>query len=60
VKLSKTRQKDGSIDPKKLKKFIAEHDGETGDLDAFNRTVEAMAGKSKEAPEASSPDDCDD
>lgn len=42
----------------KLVQFIAEHEGEIGDLDAFNRTVQAMAGKSKEVPEASSPDDC--
>lgn len=43
----------------KLDQFIAEHEGEIGDLDAFNRTVKAMAGKSKEAPAASSQDDCD-
>lgn len=44
----------------KLDQFIAEHEGEIGDLDAFNRTVKAMAGKSKEAQEASSPDGSDD
>jgi hypothetical protein len=44
----------------KLDQFIAEHEGEIGDLDAFNRTVQAMAGTSKEAPPASSPDGCDD
>ncbi len=44
----------------KLKQFIAEHKCETGDADAFNATFAAMAGKSKEAPEASPPGDCDD
>ena len=49
-----------ALDQGKLDQFIAEHEGEIGDLDAFNRTVKAMAGTSKEAPEASPPDDCDD
>ena len=49
-----------AIEQGKLDQFIAEHEGEIGDLEAFNRTMQAMAGKSKEAPEASSPDDCDD
>ncbi len=49
-----------AIEQGKLDQFIAEREGEIGDLDAFNRTIEAMAGKSKEAPEASSQDDCDD
>lgn len=49
-----------AIDQGKFDQFIAEHEGETGDQEAFNRTVEAMAGKSKEAPVASKPDDCDD
>ncbi len=44
----------------KLDQFIAEHEGQIGDLGAFNLTVEAMAGKSKEAPEASDPDAGDD
>lgn len=44
----------------KLEQFIRERRGEVGDEAAFNRTVEAMAGKSKEAPAASSQDDCDD
>lgn len=44
----------------KLDQFIAEHKGETGDAHAFDATLRSMAGKSKEAPEASSPDDCDD
>lgn len=44
----------------KLDQFIAEHEGEIGDLDAFNRTVQAMAGTSKATPEASSPPDYDD
>jgi hypothetical protein len=49
-----------AIDQGKLDQFIAEHEGEIGDLDAFNRTVQAMAGTLKEAPAASSPPDCDD
>jgi hypothetical protein len=49
-----------AIDQGKLDQFIAEHKDEVGDADAFDLTVQAMAGTSKEAPEASSPDDCDD
>lgn len=49
-----------AIDQGRIDQFIAEHEGEIGDLDAFNRTVNAMAGKSKEAPEASFPDGSDD
>ena len=44
----------------KLDQFIAEHKGEIGDREAFEATLRSMAGKSKEAPEALSPDDCDD
>lgn len=44
----------------KLDQFIAEHEGEIGDMDAFNLTVQAMSGTSKEVPEASSPDASDD
>ena len=43
-----------------LAQFIADHEGETGDPDALEQTIRSMAGRSKEAPEASSPDDCDD
>lgn len=46
-------------DEGKLDEFAAEHEAE-GDEAEFNRLFEAMAGKSKEAPEASKPDDCDD
>lgn len=60
MKLSETRNEKGEIIPAKLDQFIAEHQGEVGDLDAFNLTLQAMAGTSKEAREASSPDDCDD
>ena len=49
-----------ALEQSKLDKFIAEREGETGDADAFDATLRSMAGKSKEAPEASSPDDCDD
>ena len=58
--LSQTRDKDGKIIPSKLKQFMAERAVETGDADAFEATLRSMAGKSKEALEASSPDDCDD
>jgi hypothetical protein len=60
VKLIETRDKDGNIIASKLDQFIAEHKDEIGDEAAFNLTLQAMAGKSKEAPEASSQDDCDD
>lgn len=45
----------------KVAKFAMEHRRDPkGDEDAFNRTVAAMAGKSKAVPKASPPDDCDD
>ena len=41
-----------------LDRFIAEHEADPpADEGAFNATLRAMAGKSKEAPAASSPDD---
>lgn len=41
----------------KLAEFAQEHDNDApGDEDAFNRALRSMAGKSKEAPEASSPE----
>ena len=44
----------------KLDQFATDHDADPpGDEEAFNRLFESMAGKSKEAPEASSPDECD-
>lgn len=49
-----------AIEQGKIDQFIAEHPEVQGDMDAFNRTLQAMAGKSKEAPATSSPDDCDD
>ncbi len=49
-----------ALEQNKLKKFVAERRGETGDEAAFDATLEAMAGKSKEALKASSRDDCDD
>jgi len=49
-----------ALEQKKLDQFIAERKGETGDADAFDATLRSMAGKSKEAPAASSRDDCDD
>jgi hypothetical protein len=49
-----------AIEQGKLDQFIKEHKGEAGDPEAFERTIRSMAGKSKEAPEASSPDDGDD
>lgn len=47
----------------KLDQFIAEREAEAapaGDAKAFNRTLAAMAGKSKAGPKASKPDRCDD
>ena len=45
----------------KLDQFIQEHkDDPPGDEDAFNRALRSMAGRSKEAPEASPPDGSDD
>lgn len=44
----------------KLDQFIAEREGQIGDREAFERTIRSMAGKSKEAPAASPPDDGDD
>jgi len=44
----------------KIEEFIAEHESEIGDRAAFEATLRSMAGTSKEAREASSPDDCDD
>lgn len=49
-----------AIEQGKLDEFIAKHKDEIGDENAFNLTLQAMAGKSKEAPEASSPDGSDD
>ena len=46
-------------DGNKLGQFIAEHDTEIGDADAFNATLQAMAGKSKADLAASKPDDHD-
>lgn len=45
-----------AIDQGKLGQFIAEHEGEIGDINAFDLTLQAMAGTSKEAPAASPPD----
>lgn len=49
-----------AIEKGRLKQFIKEHEGEEGDMEAFNRAVQTMAGKSSEARPASSPDDSDD
>ena len=49
-----------ALEQSKLDKFIAEREGETGDADAFDATLRSMAGTSKEAPEAASPDGSDD
>jgi hypothetical protein len=60
IKLAETRDKEGNIIPAKLDQFIVEHKGEVGDQAEFERVIRSMAGKSKEAPEASSPDGSDD
>ncbi len=49
-----------ALEAGKIDQFIAEHEGEIGDREAFEATLRSMAGTSKEAPAASSPDDCDD
>ena len=49
-----------AFEARKLDQFIAEREGETGDATAFDATLRSMAGTSKGAPEASSPDDCED
>lgn len=49
-----------AIEQDKLKQFIREHPEVKGDMDAFNRTVEAMAGKSSEARQTSGQDGSDD
>ncbi len=49
-----------ALESGKLDQFIAEREGEIGDPVAFERVIRSMAERSKEAPEASSPDDCDD
>lgn len=44
-----------------LDQFAKDHDADApGDEAAFNRALQSMAGKSKEAPEASPPDRSDD
>lgn len=49
-----------AIEEGELERFIAGHKSEVGDANAFNTIIRSMAGTLKEAPEASSPDDCDD
>lgn len=49
-----------AVEQGKLDQFIAERQGETGDREAFDAILRSMAGTSKEAPEASSPDGSDD
>lgn len=49
-----------AIDQGKLDQFITEHPEVKGDMEAFNRTVEAMTEKSSEARPASSRDGSDD
>lgn len=45
----------------KIDQFIKEHQADPdGDEETFNRAVQAMARKSKEAPKASSQDNPDD
>lgn len=49
-----------AIDRGRLDQFIAEHEGEIGDQAELERVIRSMAGTSKEVPEASTSDDCDD
>lgn len=43
----------------KLEQFIAEHPEVKGDMEAFNRTIEAMSGKSSKARQTSRSGDGD-
>ncbi len=47
-------------DKGKLRQFIKEHEGETGDAAAFDKTLSAMAGRSKSEPGTSKPPRRDD
>lgn len=48
-------------DQGKLDQFAKEHEADApGDEEAFNRALQSMAGKSKEAPAASPPAGSDD
>lgn len=49
-----------ALDKGKLKQFIADRKGETGDKVAFDATLASMVGKSKSDQKTSSRDDCDD
>lgn len=49
-----------AIDQGKIDQFVKEHPEVQGDMDAFNRAVEAMARKSSADRPASSPGDHDD
>lgn len=49
-----------AIKQNRLSEFVAEHSELRGDMNAFNRTVEAMAGKSEEAHQTSDRDGSDD
>lgn len=49
-----------AINAGKLNQFIAEHPEVQGDMAAFNRTVEAMAGKSQSDRQTSDRDGSDD
>jgi hypothetical protein len=49
-----------AISEGRIKQFIAEHDGETGDADALEGVIRSMAGTSKATPATSLPDDSGD
>lgn len=50
-----------ALDRGKLDRFIAEREDQpAGDKEAFDATLNSMAGKSKPAPETSAQDECDD
>jgi hypothetical protein len=52
----KQAREEGNLD-----QFAKDHAADPpGDEQAFNQLFQSMAGTSKEAPEASSPPDCDD
>jgi hypothetical protein len=49
-----------ALEQEKLGEFIAEHEGETGDREAFEATLRAMTGTSKSVPGTSSQNGSDD
>ena len=49
-----------ALEAGKLDQFIAKHKNDIGDQADLERVIHSMAGTSKEAPQSSPQDDCDD